>query len=383
MSKRNKMPGLRIKGDIWQIEKRCKNAKGGWLRESTGTTSRNEAEKILIRRIAEMEEESRRQSESIFTFEKAGMRYLEEISAKPSADTIAMHLDQLFPFIGHHPLEQIHDGTLKPYVDHEKARGKAPKSINDGIGVVSATLNRAARVWRDEHGKPWLKQAVPMLSRLSIKGKQAKPYPLSWSEQDRLFQCLPRHLVDAATYAVNTGCRQQEVCQLRWEWEVNVPDLVTSVFILPEALTKTSTERVVVLNSIARRAIESRRGIHKDFVFTFRGHSVERLNNGAWKRAWKKAGLPTEDGILKGVHNLRHTFGRRLRAAGVPLETRKALLGHANGDITTHYSAVELGDLLDAVEKIVDRKIAQTPTLTVIRRARKEVVGNMSEIKKA
>ena len=36
------------------------------------------------------------------------------------------------------------------------------------------------------------------------------------------------------------------------------------------------------------------------------------------------------------VHDLKHTFGRRLRAAGVPVETRKVLLGHRNGDITTH-----------------------------------------------
>ncbi len=70
--------------------------------------------------------------------------------------------------------------------------------------------------------------------------------------------------------------------------------------------------------------------------------------------------------MLKGVHNLRHTYGRRLRGAGVPLETRKALLGHARGDITTHYSAAELRELLDAAEKVLDRGIAQTPTLTVI-----------------
>ena len=42
------------------------------------------------------------------------------------------------------------------------------------------------------------------------------------------------------------------------------------------------------------------------------------------------------------LHDLKHTFGRRLRAAGVSLETRKVLLGHRNGDITTHYSAPEL-----------------------------------------
>lgn len=380
-AKRNKMPGLRLKGGIWQIEKRCKNAATGWLRESTGTPSRIEAEQILIRRLAETEEEARRQAEAIFTFEEAGIRYLEEISAKPSADTIAMHLDQMFPFIGQHPLTQVHDGTLKAFVDQETAKGKAPKTVNNAIGVVSAVLNRAARVWRNEDGTPWLKQAPPKLSRLSTKGRQAKPYPLSWAEQDTLIKGLPRHLADAALFAINTGCREQEVCQLRWDWEVDIPDLEISVFILPESITKTSTERVVVLNTVASRVIKSRRDIHKDFVFTYRGNPVGKLNNSAWKRAWKKAGLPTEQGILKGVHNLRHSFGRRLRGAGIPLETRKALLGHAIGDITTHYSAAELSELLEAVEKIVDRGIAQTPTLTVVQR-NKEVVGKLSEKEK-
>jgi integrase len=328
-----------------------------------------------------MEERAQRQAEAIFTFEEAAMRYLEEIAEKPSADTMAMHLDQLIPFIGQHPLEQVHDGTLKSFVVHETERGIAPKSINNALGVVSAALNRAARVWRTEEGKPWLRQAPPRLSRLSTKGRQAKPYPLSWEEQDKLFQKLPRHLADAVLFAVNTGCREQEVCQLRWDWEVEIPELETSVFILPESITKTSTERVVMLNMVAKRVIESRRGIHKEYVFTYRDHPVTKLHNSAWKRAWIAAKLPTEQGILKGVHNLRHSFGRRLRGAGVPRETRKALMGHAHGDITTHYSEAELSELLKAVEKIVDRGIAQTPTLTVVQRTR-DVVGKLSENKK-
>jgi len=374
--KRNKMPGLRLKGEIWQIEKRCEHAEGGWLRESTETSSRIEAKKVLIRRLAEMENEAGRKNEAIYTFEEASMRYLEEIAHKPSADTMAMHLDQLLPFIGKHTLEQIHDGTLKPFVDYEASRGKAPKSSNNAIGVVSAVLNRAARVWRNEDGVPWLRQAPPKLSRLSVKGRQAKPYPLSWDEQDKLFRELPRHLVYAALFAVNTGCREQEVCQLRWDWEIEIPDLETSVFILSESITKTSTERVVVLNSVASRVIEARRGINRDFVFTYRGNPVRKLNSSAWKRSWMKAGLPIETGILKGVHNLRHTFGRRLRGAGVALETRKALLGHAHGDITTHYSAAELQELMDAVEKVVDRGIAQTPTMTVVKLSNcRKIVG--------
>ncbi|MET0005963.1 MAG: hypothetical protein ABW087_20350 [Candidatus Thiodiazotropha sp.] len=42
----------------------------------------------------------------------------------------------------------------------------------------------------------------------------------------------------------------------------------------------------------------------------------------------------------------------------VPLETRKALLEH-NGDITTHYTAAELQELLNTAEMIVDRSITQ------------------------
>lgn len=381
MSKRSKMPGLRLKGGIWHIEKRCKETEGGWLRESTGTSSRSEAEAILIMRIAEVRQESERKRACVYTFEEAGLRYLDEIAHKPTAPKNAAHLDQLFPFIGDKMLEQVHDGTLKPFIDHELERGLSPKSINNVIGVVSAVLNRAARVWRGEDGRPWLCQAPPRLTRLSLKGKQAKAYPLSWDEQDKMFRLLPRHMAEAALFTVNTGLRDQEVCNLRWNWEIEVRDLETHLFVLPESNTKTNTERVVVLNRIASQVINAQRGNHPEFVFTYQGRPLARLHNSAWKRAWKNAGFPMDDGVVKGVHNLRHTFGRRLRGAGVSLETRKALLGHAHGDITTHYSAAELNELLQAAEKIVDRGIAQTPTLTVIRRE-KNFVGKLSEKEK-
>lgn len=53
------------------------------------------------------------------------------------------------------------------------------------------------------------------------------------------------------------------------------------------------------------------------------------------------------------VHDLKHKFRRRLRSGS--LETRSALVGHKNGDITTHYSAPELQELVDAVERVYDR----------------------------
>ncbi|MEM1142663.1 MAG: tyrosine-type recombinase/integrase [Pseudomonadota bacterium] len=161
----------------------------------------------------------------------------------------------------------------------------------------------------------------------------------------------------------------------------NISDLGTSVFILPEGATKTSTARVVVLNSIATRIVDAQRRNGADYVFPVRGRRRGRLHTSAWKRAWIKAELPVDETVLKGVHNLRHTFDRRLRAADVPIETRKLLMGQANGDITTHYSAAELGELLVAAEKVTDRGIAQTPALTLIRLHR-QGVGSAGRIKK-
>ncbi|MEW8690328.1 MAG: hypothetical protein AB2535_04485 [Candidatus Thiodiazotropha endolucinida] len=61
-------------------------------------------------------------------------------------------------------------------------------------------------------------------------------------------------------------------------------------------------------------------------------------------------------------------IGRRQRAVGCPMEIRKVLLGHKYGDITTHYRAAELEELLYWIEKLVERGAIQIPTLAVLNR---------------
>jgi len=48
-------------------------------------------------------------------------------------------------------------------------------------------------------------------------------------------------------------------------------------------------------------------------------------------------------------------------------EDRKALLGHKNGSITSHYSAAELGKLIDEANKI-SATDSRGPVLTILRR---------------
>ena len=66
------------------------------------------------------------------------------------------------------------------------------------------------------------------------------------------------------------------------------------------------------------------------------------------------------------VHDLKHTFGFRLRAAGVDPMDRKDLLGHKNGDISRLYSAPSIDRLLEAAERVVDMR---EPVLRVVGRS--------------
>src|SRR5207237_2770953 len=65
------------------------------------------------------------------------------------------------------------------------------------------------------------------------------------------------------------------------------------------------------------------------------------------------------------VHDLRHTLGRRLRAAGVSFEDRQDLLGHRSTRVTTDYSAAELRNLLDAANRVQESR--RSPAMTVLR----------------
>lgn len=63
------------------------------------------------------------------------------------------------------------------------------------------------------------------------------------------------------------------------------------------------------------------------------------------------------------VHDLKHSFGRRLRAAGVGFEDRQDLLGHKSTRITTHYSSAELLNLWKAANKVCDEQSREKVSL--------------------
>lgn len=126
-----------------------------------------------------------------------------------------------------------------------------------------------------------------------------------------------------------------------------MPELATSVFVIPRDLVKNGLDRYTVLNRVAKSVIDSRRGEHPEFVFTEEEpggerHPIMRINNSGWKVA-------------------------RRRAAGVGFEDRKLLLGHKSAHVTTHYSAPEEIGALKAFEKLSNLGARKSPALAIVR----------------
>ena len=341
-----------------------------------GEISQEEAERWLagqIQRIRLAREDGTRPR---ITFREAAAKYLTDNQDKiASIDVTAWHIETLDPWIGDRKLEEVHDETLRPFKEHRLQVDKVSlTTVNRAIEVVRRILNLCARVWRHPNGLTWL-QTAPLLT-IERNRMARRAYPLSWEEQDLLFAELPVLNREMATFKVNTGTREQEVCSLEWDWELQVDPLGATVFVIPGHLVKNREDRLVVLNTEARGVLDRVRGRHSKYVFAYRGTRLFTMNNTAWQSARSRAATKFKEktgreapwGLANvRVHDLKHTFGRRLRAAGVPEETRAVLLGHKTRSMPTHYSVAELAELIAAVNRI-DRTLA-TPAITLLRAA--------------
>ena len=358
-------PGITVLADGRRfIDKRYLGVRIG-LR--VGAITQEEAEERLQTEMARVQCDATRKAHARLTFTDCAARYIEQSRGKRSIDVIKWHVTLLQSYIGDLEPHQVHDQTLEPFVKARLAAGKSATTINRSLEVVRTILNRAARSYRDPDGRPWL-DAMPPLITMLLENPRS-PYPITWQEQHALFRRLPAHLARMALFAVNTGLRDSNVCGLQWQWEVPVPEVGRCVFVVPPEAFKTKRPHVVVLNDVAWSIIETQRGKHPIWVFPYRSRCIGTMNNNGWQQARREVGLP-----LVRVHDLRHSFACRLRAAGVSAEDREVLLGHANHSMAGHYASADVGRLLKQANLVLNRSGTQT-VLRVADGHRSEVAG--------
>ncbi len=141
-----------------------------------------------------------------------------------------------------------------------------------------------------------------------------------------------------ALFKVNTGLREQEVVNLRWSWEVPVPELDTSVFIMPRSYVKNGLDRYVVLNRVAKSVINDRPSGHAEFI--------------------SRARKGRDQDLQLGLEVARHL--RRFRGSQTPLGPQVRSCHHALLGARNRRADLSLGEG-------VRTGLPQSPALAIVR----------------
>ncbi len=214
------------------------------------------------------------------------------------------------------------------------------------LAPIKQVLKAAATRWFHENGQPWL-TAVPEIPRLETQNYQGIDRAITWDEQQQLLKALPDYLARMTLFAVNTGCRRDEVMALRWSWQIKGQP----AFLIPPEFHKTGRttgDRLIICNSVAWSIVSEQRGKNPEYVFTRSGYPVRTFYGRAWKQSRISAGLPNVR-----VHDLRYTYATRLAAADVSEADIGFLLGHTSGKVTRRYIAPDVTRLLQITEQVV------------------------------
>jgi hypothetical protein len=187
-----------------------KEYRGARLFRRLGHVTQEQAEQFLEREIERLTLESERKAHARPLFRHCAARYLGECKHKRSIESIAWHMRLLLRHFADVAPERIHDMTLGPFIDERLREGAGATAVNRSLEDMRTILNRAARAYRDDDGQPWLDRLPPLISMLPESPRP--PCPITWEEQDELFQRLPGHLQLMTMFAVeHRPSRKQRV----------------------------------------------------------------------------------------------------------------------------------------------------------------------------
>lgn len=215
---------------------------------------------------------------------------------------------RLDAYLGSKQLQEITGDTVWQIIEGELAKGKKAATVNRHLALLRAILRMARDEWQ------WLDN-IPKVRLLP--GEVERDRWLTREEADRLLQACAPHLASLVRFALATGCRAREITGLEW----SRVDLARGTAWLNH--TKNGTPRGVPLNKDAIAVLESERGKHEQYCFTYRGQPIRwEITNTGWHKALKRAGLHDIR-----FHDLRHTWASWHRQAGTSCDELKELGG--------------------------------------------------------
>jgi integrase len=317
----------------------------------------------LTRRQAEAE--LRRLTAEVATTRPAGerlsvgevaTRYLADLERRGRKRTTLMAVElavrvHLTPFFGDRALDSIRPEDVENLMGKMESDGLSPKTIRNYTGTLSALCNYAKgprRRWASSNPCDGLE--------LPARDQSEEIRFFDLDEVDALVAAVPEgpwQQSDRATFlaAAMSGLRQGELLALRWR-DVDWPsgrirvrqNYVRGEFGTPKS--RRSTRSVPMVDRVAGeldRLYKARYGDQEagdrddELVFPSveDGGPQQRSNLLDRLRVTLRAARLDEE---RTFHDLRHTFGTRMAAAGVPMRTLQEWMGHRDISTTQIYA---------------------------------------------
>ncbi|WP_433769361.1 phage integrase [Pseudomonas putida] len=225
-------------------------------------------------------------------------------------------------YISSHPMEKlkalkVDSMGLVRYLDADET--KRLREALDARQDEARAERETANKWRADRGK----ELMPCLQELPFTD----------------------HLKPMVLVSLNTGMRRGELFDLKW----SAVNFHTKTITAAGATTKTSDTRHIPMNKEAFGVLDDWKKQAGKSRYVFPSQAGGRLED--IKSAWLNL---LERAKIEGFrwHDMRHDFASRLVMAGVPLNTVRDLLGHADIKMTLRYAHLAPGTKAAAVELI-------------------------------
>lgn len=313
-----------------------------------------QAERAL-RRLREIESPRSAPGGRRVTMQEAGEELCRRLELKGRRKshrmTVASDLrNHIVPFFAGRTLDRIEPDDIERYVA-VKRRTLAIKTIRNHVGTMHSVFEVGLR-------KGWCERnPVKLADRPTVKRTETRIQYLEQPEVEKLL---------AATYpddafgsieptlyltAAMTGLRQGELLGLRWR-DVDftarrlrvVSPYVRGEFGDPKSVG--SGRSVPMAERVATALLELReRSMYpreRDLVFCH-PETGKPLDRSKLVRRFRQA-LERADVHRITFHELRHTFGTRMAAAGTPLRTLQHWMGHSDSKTTQIYAHYQPSD---------------------------------------
>lgn len=250
----------------------------------------------------------------------------------------------LVPYFGDRTLDQIGRRDIQTFVSHMLRKGSSPKTTRNALGVLHSIFEFARR-------EEWvLANPCSLVDKPHIDDSDPDIHFLEPEEIEALLRGVPDDdlgRVERRMYlaAAMTGMRQGELLALRWR-DIDWPaqrvrirrNFVRGEFGTPKS--KRSSRSVPLADRLAGELDRLHRETpyrHDDELVFAHPHTGKPIDRSRLLKRFKAA---LKRGEVRPVrfHDLRHTFGTRMAAQGVPMRALQEMMGHRDFKTTLIYA---------------------------------------------